>query len=633
MPRQGESLGKYNLLRRIGLGGMAEVWLARVTGPGGFAKSLVVKTVLEHHAQNQEFIAQFFDEARLAALLTHPNIAQIFELGEHKGIYFIAMEYVKGQDFQALRKAAADREGGLPSPLLARIACGVCEGLHYAHELADDDGQPLNLVHRDVSPENILISYDGIVKIVDFGIAKASINQVTTKAGLFKGKLQYAAPQRLLNMPIDRRDDLYSLGGVLYKAATGVPPINADSDGGMIKMILDADFPPPREVTPTVPVELERIILKCMEWDPQDRYQTAREIQRDLEHFIAAGGQPITTFEVSQFTRRCFAEEIERASMEIAAADKEPQLVPSEADKQSTVFGLGGQQKSIVDDGTVMGHVIDDKVPQPIPDPALSTNQLEAGWKPRRGRGVILAIMVVSLLAVGIGIGAWAPWRDHGADASEGSRRGPVGGGPRVDAAPRPDSSPSKAPPPPNEVATINDDDGGALFANAGDGAIASADADRAETAAAVSVADISSLQPDSTEGTLTLEGPGGCTAHLGDRALGSLPLETPLPAGRHEIQLRCLYGARRQVRVTIRAGETTEETIHLRAGSLQLLVRPWAEVFIDGRRIGITPLAPITLAEGRHTVRLVNSEINATKTKRVRIRPGQRETLRVRLR
>lgn len=617
MPRQGESLGKYELMRRIGLGGMAEVWLSRVSGPGGFTKNLVVKTVLEHHAQNEEFVAQFFDEARLAALLTHPNIAQIFELGEHKGIYFIAMEYVRGQDLQALRKAASDRGEGLPYPLLARIVCGVCEGLHYAHELTDEDGRKLSLVHRDVSPENVLISYDGVVKIVDFGIAKATINQVTTRAGLFKGKLQFAAPQRFLNQPIDRRDDIYSLGAVVYKAATGVAPINADSDGMMIKKILDGEFPPPSQFRADTPEEFERIVLKSMEWDPVDRYQTCRDMQQDLEQYITNTGSPVTTFEVSQFMRKCFIDELEQSSLEIniSADIAEEEELPPEEEPPGTVFGLGGQKKPIRDDiRTVMGHHIsDEKVlsrsSQAIVDgsdaPKRSYADYDTDFKPNTLRLVVIICSIALVVLVGVGILLWAPWSGDGAD-QDGSVSSLIGNETGTSTS-TPSSTEDAA------VALPTKDTGARPPADGG-----------------LSGVDLTPLIAEKGKGTLTINGPGGCSAKLGGKKLGSLPIRRELDAGEYKIKVRCPYAVRRELNVKIRPGEETSETVRLRDGSLQVLVRPWAEVYINSRKRGITPLGAISLPEGRHSVRLVNTKLNITKNRVVRIRGGQTTTLRV---
>lgn len=626
MPHQGENLGKYKLIRRIGLGGMAEVWLARVTGPGGFSKTLVVKTVLEHHAQNQDFIAQFFDEARLAALLTHPNIAQIFELGEQDGVHYIAMEYVRGKDLHVIRKEAVARGDGLPFPLLARIACGVCEGLHNAHELTDDQGKPLGLVHRDVSPENILVSYDGVVKIVDFGIAKATINQVTTKAGIFKGKLRYTAPQRLLDLPIDRRDDIYSFGAVLYKTITGHVPINADSDGAMIKAILDGEFPPPREIEPSIPDEFEAIVLKAMAWDPNDRYATTREMQQDLERYIATAGQPVTTFDISQLLRKLFAEELEKAH----TLNPPEEETRSEAVDPGTVVGLGGQQRDVpAQAGTILGHPVDNRPPLPVPEsePRAETQMLMAGWKPSRFRGVAAFALVVLLLATGVIIGAWAPWRDSGAISAEGSslaQSHAVGGGPLVPEAIEEQAEEDTGPP-----STPRDTNTGGLFGPAPRPLDSAADASLAHLADGG--IDGASAQP--ATGTLVLRGPPGCAGHLGDEELGDLPLTRALPVGEQEVVVRCSSGARRELDLVIRAGDETTETVRLGEGSLQILVRPWAEVYIGGQKRGITPMAPLSLTEGRYAVRLVNNDLGVSETRRVRIRPGQRQTLRVRLR
>lgn len=640
MPRQGESLGKYELMRRIGLGGMAEVWLARVSGPGGFTKNLVVKTVLEHHAQNEEFVAQFFDEARLAALLTHPNIAQIFELGEHKGIYFIAMEYVRGQDLQAIRKAATERGEGLPYPLLARIVCGVCEGLHYAHSLADEDGRKLSLVHRDVSPENILISYDGVVKIVDFGIAKATINQVTTRAGLFKGKLQFAAPQRFLNLPIDRRDDIYSLGAVVYKAATGVAPINADSDGMMIKKILDGEFPPPSQFRADTPEEFERIVIKSMEWDPVDRYQSCRDMQQDLEQYITNTGTPVTTFEVSQFMRKCFIDELEKSSLEIdiSADIAEEEELPADGDPPSTVFGLGGQQKPIRDDiRTVMGHHIsEEKVLSPSKqvivesdarrDRSYSDGYDDEDFRPSTLRLVVIICAVALVVLVGVGFLLWAPWSGDGAD-QDSSISTLIGNetSTTTEAGSPADASGTTQPGREDAAVEVPEDTG----SPANDAAVVPAgDSGRGDSD--LSKVDSTSLVAEKGTGTVSIEGPSGCSARFGDKKLGSLPVRHELEVGEHKIKVRCPYAVRRELNVKIRAGEVTTETVRLRDGSLQVLVRPWAEVYINGRKRGITPMGAISLPEGRHSVRLVNTKLNVTKNRVVRIRGGQTTKLRV---
>jgi serine/threonine-protein kinase len=653
MPQPGESLGKYTLVRRIGLGGMAEVWLARVTGPGGFSKKLVLKTVLEHHAQNQDFIAQFLDEARLAALLDHPNIAQIFELGLERGVHYIAMEYVRGKDLHDVIERSLLDKGGLPYPYLARMACGVCAGLHYAHELVDEEGGALSLVHRDISPENILVSYDGVTKLVDFGIAKASINQVTTRAGLFKGKLQFAAPQRFLNQPQDRRDDIYSLGAVLYRAVAGVPSVDADSDGALIKKILDGEFSPPRLLVPELPQEFETIILKCMAWDAQDRYQTARAVQEDLEQFIVTSGPAVTAFELSEFMKDCFAQDIAHEKVQNSSGHLTHDFPDSFDSLAAPTAGPGSRRAPSADATQKIGHSDSSMAGQPFPtdwssmsltapgavrnNPLLHLIGLDlsnaSDFAGVQGGGrrlsvsspLRLALLLVVLSAL-IGGGAlWGARKDSALAQSGGAASAQAGVA---------ENGPTGAYPA-NSDGTGSKPSGVSPSVSQGEPAVAEgADASsQGGDEAPAAVVEVPPAASGDDMGTLSLRGPDDCVAKVGGSKLGRLPLKTNLPAGEQRVRLRCARGVRRVVEVNIVAGEVASETIRIGEGTLLLLVRPWAEVFINGRRRGITPLGAIRLREGRHTLRLVNDDIDVTKRSSVIIRPGKQTKLRFRLR
>lgn len=283
---------------------MASLYLARYSGPDGFEKHVAIKRIHEHLAENPEFCRMFVDEARLAARITHPNVAQVLELGAVSGSYFIAMEYVDGESLTALL-----RRTRVPLGIAARIVSQVAQGLHSAHELRGADGHLLNVVHRDVSPSNLLITYDGVPKIVDFGVAKAKGNTATTGAGTIKGKFAYIAPEQLsvaTASSIDRRADIFALGIILYEVTTWRRLFHADSDAATTDMVLNTKINPPSSVMSDYPPELERIVMRALQRNREDRYQTAHEMHLDLEAFIATLEQPVLPSTVGEFMRQIF---------------------------------------------------------------------------------------------------------------------------------------------------------------------------------------------------------------------------------------------------------------------------------------------------------------------------------------
>jgi serine/threonine-protein kinase len=293
--------GKYELVRKLATGGMAEVFLARFEWALGLEKTVVVKRILPHLAEDPSFCEMFFSEAKLAAQLSHPNIAQIIEFGEHEGTYFLSMEYVDGPSLRSLEYSAALREETIPFAHSARIAACCCEALAYAHELADArTGEPLQLVHRDVSPDNILIGRTGAVKLVDFGIAKAATQTHRTETGGVKGKLGYMSPEQLRAKPLDRRTDVYALGVVLYEMLSGGRPYDAPTEASLLTAILTEDMVPLHARSPDAPEALERIILRALQRRPEDRYPDCRAMHADLEEFLRATRQPATVFQLAQ---------------------------------------------------------------------------------------------------------------------------------------------------------------------------------------------------------------------------------------------------------------------------------------------------------------------------------------------
>jgi serine/threonine protein kinase len=279
------TLGRYRLIKKLAVGGMAEIYLARMTGAGGFEKNVVLKRILPQLAEDDELYRMFVDEARIAATLQHPNIVQVYDCGETDGEFFIAMEFLDGADLQTIRGTLAQRKKGLPLIHTIHVASAVAAGLHYAHEKTDLEGNPLYIVHRDVTPANILLTRDGGIKLVDFGIAKAANRLTRTSYGTLKGKIAYMSPEQVQGEDIDRRSDIYSLGILLYEMTTGRRLYQGKAEYAVLKEIVEQPIPPPTSIHERFPKDLEEIILRSLSKDPATRYQTARAFGQALEGF------------------------------------------------------------------------------------------------------------------------------------------------------------------------------------------------------------------------------------------------------------------------------------------------------------------------------------------------------------
>jgi serine/threonine protein kinase len=303
-PPVGEVVGKYRLIRDLGIGGMARVSLATLEGPAGFSKRYVVKRILPEFARNPQFARMFANEARVAAMLDHPNIVRVFEFDRENGTYYLVMEYVDGASLDQIVRAA--RKGGVPlgPDFAVEVGLPLARALAYAHALKLPDGRPLNLVHRDVSPGNVLVSRDGVVKLTDFGVVKSTIT--TTVAGAVKGKLSYMSPEQITVQNVDHRSDLFSLGVVLYEVATGLRLFRGDSLGATAVRVMRAVVPPPRSVMPETDPRLEAILMKLLERDPRARYQSAAELALDLEGYRASGAGDKRSIPVTDMVNMLF---------------------------------------------------------------------------------------------------------------------------------------------------------------------------------------------------------------------------------------------------------------------------------------------------------------------------------------
>ncbi len=305
-----ETLGRYSLIRKIATGGMAEIWLASSDGPEGFRKKLVVKRILPNLAEDEEFVRMFLDEARIAARLNHPNIAQIFDLGEADGSYYIAMEYVPGKDLRRVYQDSVKANNALPVHLTLRILIESAKALDYAHHAVDEQGQPLAIVHRDVSPQNILVTFQGGIKIVDFGIAKAADQATHTRSGVLKGKYSYMSPEQAAGDPVDMRTDVFALGIVGYELSTGFRLFKRENEVATLQAVRDCKVPAPSSVNTEVPRELDPIFMKALARRPDSRFATAGQLALALEEFLLQGKYAASSTHLSEFMRALYPEQL-----------------------------------------------------------------------------------------------------------------------------------------------------------------------------------------------------------------------------------------------------------------------------------------------------------------------------------
>ena len=305
------TFGKYLLLERVNIGGMAEVYKAKAFGVEGFERILAIKRILPNMADDDEFINMFVDEARIAVQLSHANIVQIYELGKFETQYYIAMEYVSGKDLRQILDRLRKKGQTLPVPAAAFLAGKVCDGLDYAHRKIDPSGRPMHVIHRDVSPQNILVSFEGAVKITDFGIAKAEDRASKTQAGVLKGKFGYMSPEQVRGLEIDHRSDIFAVGILLYEMLTGQRLFVGESDFSTLEKVRNAEVVPPRDHNPAIPEELEAIMLRALSRDRDVRYGWASELHDDLQQYLIEDNAIYNAKRLASLMKEEYQEEIE----------------------------------------------------------------------------------------------------------------------------------------------------------------------------------------------------------------------------------------------------------------------------------------------------------------------------------
>jgi serine/threonine-protein kinase len=302
-------LTNYQILKKIATGGMGSVYLAEQLGAESFRKVVAIKTIKKEFLKNKENVDLFVGEAKLVADLIHENVLQVYQLGQTKGIYYIVMEYAHGKNLADVIRAHKDRHKVTNVEIGAFIISRVCRALHYAHEAKDMQGKLLNIVHRDVTPSNIIITYGGVVKLTDFGIAKAVIMNTPDEAEVIMGKLPYMSPEQAKFQGTTRQSDVFSLGLVLYELLTNTSVYNVNDIDDLVDKMDNYSIKTPRRLNPHIPEKLEAIMMKALEVNPANRYATAREFCQDLEHYMYDGGYGPTNEKLARYLARLFPED------------------------------------------------------------------------------------------------------------------------------------------------------------------------------------------------------------------------------------------------------------------------------------------------------------------------------------
>jgi eukaryotic-like serine/threonine-protein kinase len=402
---------RYRRIAELGRGGMASVFLASLGGPGDFTKLVVVKEMRKDLAESPEFVRMFLEEARVAARLNHPNVVHTFEVVDEPELSGIVMEFLDGQPLHRVRAAM---RGELLLPLQIHVISQALAGLDYVHEVADYDGAPLSLVHRDVSPQNIFVTYNGDVKVLDFGIAKANDSSLVTQTGTLKGKVAYMAPEQLRGEPTDRRADIYAMGVVLWEAATGKRMWAGQPEAAVFAQVLAGKVARPSEVAP-VARELDRICMRALAFDPADRYADAGEFIRDLDSYARTTLEPAGRRELSAVMTGLFAEARERVRRQIEHAMR------ARAETPPTIHLVAdtGEHGSLPVDALVAGAA--EASGARSPTTGVTSTRVETRARVRSAAGAWAPVVVGALLLGGVVGGGVALMRRAGGPPSAGA--------------------------------------------------------------------------------------------------------------------------------------------------------------------------------------------------------------------
>jgi eukaryotic-like serine/threonine-protein kinase len=590
-----QPFGKFTMIGRLGHGGMAEVLLAVMGGKGGFRKLTVLKRLHPHLEAEPGFIEMFLDEARLAAQLDHPHCVQTLEVGEEEGQHFLAMEHLDGQGLERLLRSSAQTGHLLPVPVAARIVADALEGLGYAHELTRYDGRPLGIVHRDVSPQNLFVTYSGVVKLLDFGIAKAESNVVETRTGVVKGKYAYIAPEQALAMPVDQRADLWSMGVVLWECLTSRRLFKSVNELATLQETLQGVVRPPSAHNPDVPPALDAIVLRALQRDVDLRYPSARAFREDLEAWLLTLHPTPTRASIAALMHERF-EEVQRAHREKLAAclaavetgSGAVELHGSQAGLRSEPGAFAQHTPSSMRRIATPAPALEVSISAPPAAPVVERHGADAHAE--QGRRALawklVAVGAVALVAVIVAIVLPGGVGEAGAGSTAMVATSLAEPAPESTAA-APVASPAVAP----ELAT----------------APATEPTAASEPTAADSSPE-SATEPASAGGQLA----PGRSERRRERGAGGSAGAAPTSAS---------------------AGAARTASTAAEDGYLSLVTSPWTQVRLGGRDLGTTPLVRVRLPAGRHVLRLVNEDAQVSEVYEVEIRPGEVTTRRLGLR
>jgi serine/threonine-protein kinase len=643
MLQAGTAVGRYVIQRKLAEGGMAEIYLATATGAEGFSKEVVIKVVRAFLAKDAQFVQMFIAEARLVSRLNHANIVQIFDFGKHEDTYFLAMEYVRGASLWELRKRCRELGLPFPAPLGAEIAAQVARGLHFAHSLAEG-GVKVGVVHRDVTPHNILLSFDGAVKLTDFGIAKAADGH--TSPGMLKGKFAYMAPEQARGEAVDARTDVFALGIVTWELLTGGRLFEGDSDVAVLRAVQESLIAPPSRLNPDVPRELSEVVMKALSRRPEERFQTAGELERALATFAHRASRSLEDTSVSHFLQRLFREEFDLDTAGPVSRDL-PFPDPGEGRSAETV----GRRRSGAP-GTVtttpVGTVARSAPPRPpsteqlpphrpggAPAPGAATRpgrisapRLEPapGARPfdaepseappaPAGRPVLLALVAIlaGVGALGGGAAMTIYGRSAATDRAAAATPGPGGPGASSavrEAAPAPPGSASGSEAPAPAVSGASPDAGGAEPAIRGEATPGAGDAPPAAR--------------DATPGSPgAAPGDGGAPPGRGDAtpAAAGPPteVERAAPAGRG-----LAAGA-----PSVAAVAPARGAPGVRPGTLKVLLRPFGFVSLNGsRKLEVPGSRQLSLKPGRYELELFDNHQVSVRRLTLTLEPGGVQTV-----
>ena len=552
VPHEARRFGRYRLRYQLGAGGMATVYLGQMRGAGGFERPVAIKRIHPHLSARREFVEMFLDEARIAARITHPNVCAVYDFGEHAGAYYIAMEYLSGLSLREVL-ARSDRES-LATPrwraLAAYVVHEAAEGLHAAHETRDDSGAQLEVVHRDVTPHNIVLTFDGGVKIVDFGVAHARGRIRGTVTGGLKGKLAYMAPEYASEGRVTRGADVWGLGVVLWEMLTGKRLFKKSNEMNTLLAVRSMPVPAPSSVAPGVPPELDRIVLRALSRDREARYPSARELARDLAAFVRSQEAGVSRVELSEWLQERFGEDRETEEHRLREA-----LVGSEADDPWD--RTSATSSASAEDGATTT----------VPDPSVGEP------RPRRRPRIGAIALGVGLLFAGGG-GALLALDEGDAERRTETPQSPSAASPAVGdlhaiRTPAPDEGARamEVEPPTEASSEPVVEPSGSVEPGTSEGPAAEPAATERRSRARSRAARREAATRRSEPGRVSIATVGGyASVYLGTRSLGETPLaEVTLPAGQHRLRLVPSGGRPpRWVTVRIRSGETRRVTVNL---------------------------------------------------------------------